>query len=180
MAQLPILVAPDPSLKKPAHPVASVDADVRRLMDDMLETMYAAPGIGLAGPQVNARKRVLVVDIAGDGETPQPYRMANPVIEARGEELETREEGCLSLPEVYAEISRPNWARVRYLDETNTEQVVEAEGFLATVLQHEVDHLNGVLFIDYLSSLKRNMILRRLGKQRKSKGKSPGTREPAS
>ncbi|SDG34849.1 peptide deformylase [Limimonas halophila] len=171
MAELPILVAPDQRLKKRSEPVTQVDDELRRLMDDMLETMYAAPGVGLAAPQVGVNKRVLVADASREGEEPQPYRMVNPEVVWTGEETETQEEGCLSLPEVYAEITRPRQATIRYLDENGAEQTVEAEGFLATVLQHEIDHLNGVLFIDYLSSLKKNMILRKLAKQYKG-GKS--------
>lgn len=171
MAELPILVAPDQRLKKRAEPVESVDDELRRLMDDMLETMYAAPGVGLAAPQVNVGKRILVADVSREDEAPCPYRMANPEVVWTGEETETQEEGCLSLPEVYAEITRPRQATIRYLDANNADRTVEAEGFLATVLQHEIDHLNGVLFIDYLSSLKRNMILRRLAKHHKG-GKS--------
>jgi len=180
MAERPIIVAPDQRLKKHAQPVERVDDELRRLMDDMLETMYAAPGVGLAAPQVGVGQRILVADVSGQGEDPCPYRMVNPELVSTGEETETREEGCLSLPEVYAEITRPSQATVRYLDENNAERTLEAEGFLATVLQHEIDHLNGVLFIDYLSSLKRNMILRRLAKHHKG-GKSRKTRstEPA-
>lgn len=166
MAQLPIIVAPDQRLKKRAQPVERVDDELRRLMDDMLETMYAAPGVGLAAPQVGVGKRVLVADVSGEGEDPCPYRLANPELVSTGEETETREEGCLSLPEVYAEITRPSQATVRYLDETNTERTLEAEGFLATVLQHEIDHLNGVTFLDRLSPVRKKLIRRNYLKMR--------------
>lgn len=168
MAVLPILVAPDPRLKRKADPVETVDADVARLMDDMLETMYAAPGIGLAAPQVGVLKRVIVVDVAREGEDPQPLRMANPEVLETSEEVRPHEEGCLSLPEMYEEVSRPARVRVRYLDYTGTEQEIEAEGLLATCIQHEIDHLEGTLFVDHLSTVKRNMILRKLQKRKKS------------
>lgn len=177
MAKLPILIAPHPTLKKVAKPVANVDDDLRRLMDDMLETMYDAPGIGLAAPQVGVLERVVVIDCAGEGEEPQPYRMANPEILWTSQETETREEGCLSLPEIYAEVTRPRATRVRYLDTNNEVQELEAEGLLATVLQHEIDHLNGVLFVDHLSVLKRNMLMRKLAKSRQKKPGKPGQKE---
>ncbi len=169
MAKLDIVIAPDPVLKKKARPVGVVDADVVRLMDDMLETMYAAPGIGLAAPQVGVLSRVLVVDVAGRDEPAQPIRMANPEILWQSDAHETREEGCLSLPEQFAEVTRPAAVQVRYRDETGTIRELRAEGLMATCLQHEIDHLDGVLFTDHISLLKRNIIMRKLAKWKKAK-----------
>jgi peptide deformylase len=169
MALLPIITAPDPRLKLTAKPVKAVDAEIRRLMDDMLETMYAAPGIGLAAPQVGLQRRVLVVDIAREGDTPQPLKIANPEILWRSEELATYSEGCLSLPEHYADVSRPARIKLRYLDYQNEIREVEMEGLLATCVQHEMDHLDGVLFVDHISALKRNIILRKLAKLKRQK-----------
>ena len=167
MAVRPILVAPHPVLKAKAKPVAKVDDEVRRLMDDMLETMYEAPGIGLAAPQVGVSQRVLVVDVTREGEPRQPLRLANPELVWVSDEIETVEEGCLSVPEHYAEVTRPAKVRIRYRDYEDKLVEIEPEGLLATCLQHEIDHLDGVLFIDHLSSLKRNIILRKLVKARK-------------
>ena len=169
MALLPIITAPDPRLKIKAKPVGQVDAKVRRLMDDMLETMYHAIGIGLAAPQVGAARRVIVVDVARDGEKPQPMRLANPEILWRSDELMTANEGCLSLPEHYADVERPAAIRLRYLDHENEIREIEAKGLLATCLQHEIDHLDGMLFVDHISTLKRGMILRKLAKAKKSR-----------
>ena len=168
MAKLDILTAPDPRLKISAEPVACVDDEVRRLMDDMLETMYAAPGIGLAAPQVGVAKRVLVLDVARRNEDPAPLRIANPEIVWASEERVAAEEGCLSVPDHYADVERPALVRVRFLDYENEIRELEAEGTLATCLQHEMDHLDGTLFIDHLSLLKRNIILRKLKKAKKS------------
>jgi peptide deformylase len=168
MALLPILTAPDPALKKISQPVKQVDASVRKLMDDMLETMYHAPGIGLAAPQVGVLKRVIVLDLAREGEEPQPLRIANPEIVWVSDDDATYNEGCLSVPEHYADVVRPAACRVKYLDQDNKQQEIAAEGLLATCLQHEIDHLEGVLFIDHLTSLKRNMILRKLLKAKKA------------
>lgn len=164
MAVLPILVAPDPRLKHVAQPVTDINDDVRRLMDDMLETMYKAPGVGLAAPQIGVSRRIIVLDPARGDETPRPMRLVNPEILWASEETGVYEEGCLSLPEQYDEVVRPVRVGVRYTDETNSVCEIEADGFLATILQHEIDHLNGVLFVDHLSTLKRGMILRRLKK----------------
>jgi peptide deformylase len=169
MALLDVLVAPDPRLKLKAKPVARVDEPIRRLMDDMLETMYVAPGIGLAAPQVGEAVRVIVCDVARDGEEKRPMRMANPEILWRSEELATYNEGCLSLPEHYADVTRPAEIRVRYLDHENEIRTLEAKGLLATVIQHEMDHLEGVLFVDHISALKRNIILRKLVKAKRIK-----------
>ncbi len=164
MSLLNILIAPDPTLKQKTKPVVEVDDDVRQLMDDMLETMYEAPGIGLAAPQVGVLKQVLVIDVARQDEPPEPIRMANPEIVWLSDTLVSNSEGCLSLPEQYAEVTRPDRVKVRYLDETGTRQTLEADGLLATCIQHEIDHLSGILFVDHLSALKRNMILRRMAK----------------
>src|SRR3984893_15905721 len=167
MALLEVLVAPDPRLKLKAKPVARVDESIRRLMDDMLETMYVAPGIGLAAPAVGEAVRAIVGDVARDGEEKRPMRMANPEILWRSEELATYNEGCLSLPEHYADVTRPAEIRVRYLDHENEIRTLEAKGLLATVIQHEMDHLEGVLFVDHISALKRNIILRKLVKAKR-------------
>jgi peptide deformylase len=169
MAVLPIITAPDPRLKAKAKPVANVDDSVRRLMDDMLETMYLAPGIGLAAPQVGVSKRVIVVDVSKDENKREPVALANPAIVSKSEELAKFEEGCLSVPDHFAEVERSAKVRVRYLDRDNEIREREFEGLLATVIQHEMDHLEGVLFIDHLSSLKRGMIVRKLQKARKLK-----------
>jgi peptide deformylase len=169
MALLPIITAPDPRLKIKAKPVGKVDAKVRRLMDDMLETMYHAIGIGLAAPQVGAAQRVIVVDVARDGEKPQPMRLANPEILWRSEAIMTANEGCLSLPEHYADVERPAGIRLRYLDHENEIREIEVKGLLATCLQHEIDHLDGMLFVDHISTLKRGIILRKLAKAKKSR-----------
>jgi len=168
MAVLPIITAPDPRLKRIAEPVKKVDAEVRRLMDDMLETMYKAPGIGLAAPQVGALKRVIVIDIAREDEKPEPLRMANPELIWVSEEDAVYNEGCLSLPEHYADVTRPAAIKVRYIDHENEIRVLEADGLLATCIQHEMDHLEGILFVDHLTALKRNIILRKLLKAKKS------------
>jgi peptide deformylase len=167
MAILPIIVAPDPRLKLTCAPVARVDAAVARLMDDMMESMYAAPGIGLAAPQVGVQKRVIVIDTAKPDEEPRPIMLANPELVAASEELKSWDEGCLSLPEHYAEVVRPTRVAVRYLDENSRKREVEADGVLAVCLQHEMDHLDGILFVDHVSALKRNMILRKLRKAKK-------------
>ncbi len=169
MAIKTILTAPDPRLKKKALPVASVDADVRQLMDDMLETMYAAPGIGLAAPQVDVLKRVIVLDIDREDTKTGPLMMANPEIVEASDEDATYEEGCLSLPEHYSDVVRPAKVTVRYLDRDGVQKDIACEGLLATCVQHEIDHLDGILFVDHISSLKRNMILRKLLKARKEK-----------
>src|SRR5437868_5186497 len=165
--------APAPRLKIHAKPVAKVDAKMRRLMDDMLETMYHAIGIGLAAPQVGAAQRVLVVDVAREGEEPNPMRIANPEIVWRSDETMIANEGCLSLPEHYADVARPRAIRLRYLDHENEIREIEAEGLLATCLQHEIDHLDGVLFVDHISILKRGMILKKLAKAKRSRALQP-------
>lgn len=163
-----ILVAPETRLKDVAAPVAAVDDDVRRLMDDMLVTMHRANGIGLAAPQVGVSLRVIVVDVSPPDQPSRPYQMANPEILWASDDRCTGEEGCLSLPDQYAEVERPACVRVRYLDRDGNEQELEADGLLAKCIQHEIDHLNGVLFVDHLSALKRNIILRKLAKAKRS------------
>jgi len=166
---LPILLFPDPRLRAKARPVGPGDADrVRDLAARMLATMYAAPGIGLAAPQVGELLRLAVIDLQKD-ETKAPIVLVNPEIVAASAETATREEGCLSLPGQYAEVTRPARVRVRYLDLAGTRQEIEGDGLLSACLQHEIDHLDGVLFIDYLSPLRRNMLVRKLAKERKAK-----------
>ena len=168
MALLPLIIAPDPRLKKKSLPVTEVDGRINRLMDDMLETMYGANGIGLAAPQVGQLLRVIVVDVAEKKEPPRPIALANPEVVWADEEEVLYNEGCLSLPEQYADVVRPKAVRVRYLDRNNRPQEIAGDGLLATVLQHEIDHLEGTLFVDRVSLLKRNIILRRLQKLKKA------------
>ena len=168
MAKLDIIIAPDPRLKLKCKPVAKVDAKVARLMDDMLETMYAAPGIGLAAPQVGVTQRIIVLDVAREDEKPAPIKMANPELVWVSDEDVTYNEGCLSLPEHYADVARPKAIRVRYLDHQNEIRELAAEGLLATCIQHEMDHLDGVLFVDHITALKRNIIVRKLLKAKKT------------
>lgn len=166
---LPILFVPDARLRAKAKPVVTSDQDkVRDLADRMLATMYAAPGIGLAAPQVGELLRLVVIDLQKD-EQRQPMVLVNPEIVAASAETATREEGCLSLPGQYADVTRPAVVKVRYLDLGGARREVEGEGLLSACLQHEIDHLDGVLFVDYLSALKRNMLLRRLAKDLKAK-----------
>lgn len=164
---MPIIIAPDPRLKAKAEPVAKVDADIRRLMDDMLETMHGANGIGLAAPQVGVLKRVIVVDTAKKDEPPMRLRMANPEIVWASDDEVARDEGCLSFPDQFTEIRRPGKVRVRYLDHENEIREMEAEGLLAVCIQHEMDHLDGVLLVDRVSAVKRDMILRKLAKAKR-------------
>ena len=177
MAILEILVAPDPRLKTRAMPVAVVDDRIRRLLDDMLETMYAAPGIGLAAPQVGEALRGVVVDIAQKDGVRAPLRMVNPEIIWASEDQVPYEEGCLSLPEHYADVTRPRQVRVRYLDETGAAHELEAEGLLAVCVQHELDHLEGTLFVDHVSALRRGMILKKLQKLKKSQAAERADRQ---
>jgi len=179
MAIRTILTAPDPRLKKKSKPVASVDAGVRQLMDDMLETMYDAPGIGLAAPQVGDLRRVIVLDIDREEVKTGPLFMANPEIIAASDEDLTYEEGCLSVPEHYSDVVRPARVTVRYLDRDGATREIACEGLLATCVQHEIDHLDGILFIDHISSLKRNMILRKLLKARKEQERDEAEGKPA-
>ena len=168
---LPILIAPHPTLKAKARPVAGPDNDtVRDLIPRMFATMYKAPGIGLAAPQVDMRLRVVVIDLARDDKR-EPITMVNPEIVAESDELATREEGCLSLPNQYADVTRPARVKVRYFDETGAKREMEADDLLAACVQHEIDHLDGVLFVDHISALKRNMILRKVAKDQRLKAK---------
>ena len=161
---MPILHFPDPRLREPATVIDVVDDAVRRLIDDMLETMYDAPGIGLAAPQVNIHKRLIVIDISEDRST--PLCLVNPSIVA-AEGVEQTEEGCLSVPGFYEDVERAEWVKVRALDRDGVERVIEADGLLAVCLQHEIDHLDGKLFVDYLSPLKQKRIKKKLEKQRR-------------
>ena len=170
MAIRDIVLVPDPVLRQVATPVAEVDDEVRALMDDMLETMYDAPGIGLAAPQIGISKRVIVMDCSDDDDNPEPLKMANPEILSFGEEKASMEEGCLSIPGHNGEVTRPISLTVRYLDEHNESCERACEGLLAVCIQHEVDHLNGVLFIDYLSRIKRDMIMRKMIKEARLNG----------
>jgi peptide deformylase len=168
---VPILIAPHPVLKTKARPVGPGDREtVRALLPRMFATMYRAPGIGLAAPQVGVGLRVAVVDLM-PADARAPIVLINPEVVAVSTELATREEGCLSLPAQYADVTRPARVKVRYLDETGARQEMEADELLAACLQHEIDHLDGVLFVDHLSVLKRNMILRRLAKEQRQKGR---------
>ncbi|MDC1214983.1 peptide deformylase [Rhodospirillales bacterium] len=167
MAVMPIIVAPDPRLKIKAKSIDKVDDAVRTLMDDMLDTMYSANGIGLAAPQVGDDRRVIVVDVARQDEDPAPMYMANPQIVDVGDDDRIHEEGCLSLPEHFAEVTRPDRVKIRYLDRDNKIREIEADELLSTCIQHEIDHLDGILFVDHVSALKRNMILRKLVKAKK-------------
>jgi peptide deformylase len=166
---LPILLVPEPILKTRARPVGANDMQrVRALVPRMFATMYRAPGIGLAAPQVGVGLRFAVVDLMAD-DKPAPIVLINPEVLARSEELATREEGCLSLPGQYADVTRPARVTVRHTDADGVRRQIEADGLLAACLQHEIDHLDGVLFVDHLSALKRNMILRRLAKELRQK-----------
>lgn len=166
---LSILVAPNAFLKTRARLVKPVDGDlVRELIPRMFAVMYKAPGIGLAAPQVSHSIRLVVIDLSPNDKR-QPHSLINPEVVAASEELATREEGCLSLPGQYADITRAARVKVRYLDETGAKREMEADGLLAACLQHEIDHLNGILFVDHLSALKRNMIMRRLAKDQRQK-----------
>lgn len=167
MATRQILTAPDPILKQVSKPVESVGDDLRTLMDDMLETMYEAPGIGLAAIQVGVPKRVIVMDVSGEEEEADPRYFVNPELVWHADALALYQEGCLSVPEHYADVERPAEVKVTFLDYAGKPQELEAEGLLATCIQHEIDHLNGILFIDHLSGVKRNMIVRKLVKARK-------------
>lgn len=164
MAIRPILTVPDPKLKLVSQPVERVDDALRAMMDDMLETMYAAPGIGLAAIQIGEPVRVIVMDLAREGEEPQPRYFVNPEILWSSEETAPYEEGCLSVPEIYDEVERPARVKIRYLNYQGAEVVEDCEGLYAVCIQHEMDHLNGVLFIDHLSRLKRDRAVAKVKK----------------
>lgn len=167
MTILTIIKAPDPILKKRCLPVGEVDDQIRSLMDDMLETMYDAPGIGLAAPQVSVHKRVIVVDASDPNAERAPVQLANPEIIQQSDDLVTFDEGCLSFPGQYAEVERPSRVCIRYLDYNNETKEIDADGLLSTCIQHEMDHLDGKLFVDRISVLKRNIILRKMKKLKK-------------
>ena len=162
-----ILIAPDPRLKTVAKDVAKVDGEIRTLIDDMIETMYAAKGVGLAAVQIGVAKRVIVMDLEQKDDKKNPQVFVNPKILWASEELASFEEGCLSVPEIWEDVERPARIRAEYLDRNGKKQTLEADGLLADCLQHEMDHLDGVLFIDHLSRLKRSIALRKLAKAKK-------------
>ena len=163
-----ILTEPDPILRKKCSPIANVDDDLRKILKNMLETMYKAPGIGLAAIQVGILKRAVVIDVSKEDEKKNPLFLINPEIIYKSNETSIYEEGCLSLPGQYAEIERPSKCQVKYIDFDGKAKELKAEGLLSTCIQHEIDHLDGVLFIDYLSKLKKTMIIKKLSKQKQS------------
>ena len=165
MAVKPIQVVPNPVLRKVADPVETITDETRQLLDDMAQTMYEAPGIGLAGPQIGELKRLIVMDCSRDNEVNELWQMVNPEITQFSEESSLLEEGCLSIPGHNAEVIRPIWVELRFLDTKGKEQQIKAEGLLAACIQHEIDHLNGVLFIDHISKLKRDIIWRKVLKE---------------
>ena len=168
----PLIILPDPVLRQVSNPVERVDDAVRKLASDMLDTMYDAPGIGLAAIQVGEPLRLLVIDLAKEGEDPAPHVFINPEIVATSDARSVYEEGCLSIPDYYAEVERPAQVTVDYLDRQGRQQQLAADGLMATCLQHEIDHLNGVLFIDHISKLKRDMVVKKFKKL--AKDKAPG------
>ena len=171
MPQRKIITEPDTILRKKSVALEKVDNELQELMDDMLETMYAAPGIGLAGVQVGVLKRLIVIDVSGDKEKKNPLFLVNPEIISKSNDTSVYEEGCLSLPGYFAEIERPAECQIKYVDYNGKKKEMRANGLLATCIQHEVDHLNGILFIDYLSKLKRDMIIKKIVKNKKELNK---------
>lgn len=172
MSIRPILIHPDPRLKKRCAPVPDLSDELRVLADDMLETMYGAPGIGLAAPQLGILQRLIVLDcVKEEGATPRPMIMFNPEVTAASDELNTYEEGCLSIPDQYADVTRPAEVSVRWIDRDGVEQAGDFSGLWATCVQHEVDHLEGKLFIDYLRPLRRQMITRKMVKLKREKAR---------
>ncbi len=167
MMRRKILIEPDPILRKKCEPIEKVDEELKKLMNEMLETMYQAPGIGLAAIQVGILKRAVVIDISKDEQKRDPLFLINPEILQRSKETSVYEEGCLSLPGQFAEIERPAECHLKYIDLNGKKKELKAQGLLSTCIQHEVDHLNGVLFIDYLSKLKKDMIIKKLIKRKK-------------
>ena len=168
-----ILIHPDPRLKKLCDPVGDLTDDLRQLADDMLETMYAAPGVGLAAPQVGVLSRLIVLDcVKEEGAPPRPLIMFNPVVLSSSDETNTYEEGCLSIPEEYANVTRPAEVQVQWIDRDGKERTEGFDGLWATCVQHEIDHLNGKLFIDYLGPMKRQMITRRMQKLKREKART--------
>ncbi|HVK92545.1 MAG TPA: peptide deformylase [Mycoplana sp.] len=166
----PLIILPDPILRQVSAPLGTIDDEARRLADDMLETMYDAPGIGLAAIQIGVPRRMLVLDVSREGEEKTPLVFINPEIVMASDARSVYEEGCLSIPDYYAEVERPAEVTVRYVDRDGREQTIDADGLLATCLQHEIDHLNGVLFIDHISKLKRDMVIRKFTKAAKARG----------
>ena len=171
MTLRPILIHPDPRLKTVADPVEGIDDELRRLADDMLQTMYDAPGVGLAAPQIGINKRVFVMDCAPKDGTPEPHVLINPEITWTSEELATHEEGCLSIPEIFEEVTRPALVRIAWTNVDGKAQEQEFDGLASRCVQHELDHLNGRLFIDYLSSVKRLMITNKMKKLKKERAR---------
>jgi peptide deformylase len=166
----PLIIIPDPILRQASKPIETVNGEVKKLAADMLETMYDAPGIGLAAIQIGVPRRMLVLDVSKEGDDKTPLVFINPEIVSSSDERSVYEEGCLSIPDYYAEVERPAKIKVRHLDAEGREQVTEADGLLATCLQHEIDHLNGILFIDHISKLKREMVIRKFTKAAKLRG----------
>ncbi len=177
MTIIPVIIAPDSRLKQKSEPVEKVDNNIRKLMDDMLKTMYHSNGIGLAAVQIGVHKRVLVMDLKWgssrykeedeEKQTPEPIFLANPEIIYESEEINLYEEGCLSFPGQYANVERPKQVKVKYLDYNGVEQIIDCDELLATCIQHEIDHLDGIVFVDHISKLKRELIIRKLKKQQK-------------
>lgn len=171
MAIKPLVILPDPQLRLVSAPVEKITDDIRQLADDMLATMYDAPGVGLAAIQIGVLKRMVTIDVAGEDEKPEPLVLINPEIVSVSEELKIYNEGCLSIPEYYAEVERPDRVVFRYMDIAGKINEREADGLLAVCVQHEIDHLNGVLFIDHLSRLKRELVTKKFTKAAKREGK---------
>ena len=169
MSKRKIIIEPDPILRKKSVTLEKVDNDLRKLMDDMLETMYSAPGIGLAAVQIGVLKRVIVIDISKGEEKKNPIFLVNPEITFKSKHTSSYEEGCLSVPNQFAEIDRPKKCEVEYLDYNGEKKLLKADGLLATCIQHEMDHLEGILFIDYLSKLKKSIIIKKLSKNKSNR-----------
>lgn len=172
MTKREIIIIPDPVLREVCDPITKVNDDIRALADDMLETMYAAPGIGLAASQIGILQRLFVLDVAKEDAPKEPMVFINPKIVQSSEEMSVYQEGCLSIPEYYEDVERPARVTVQFLNREGSEQEMEADGLLATCIQHELDHLNGKLFIDYLSKLKRDRVMKKFTKQAKLSGKA--------
>ena len=171
MSKRNIVIEPDPILRRKSSVIEKVNDEIRNLLDDMLETMYNAPGIGLAAVQIGILKRIIVIDISKEDENKKPFFLINPEITFRSKKTSVYEEGCLSLPGHFAEIERPAECHLNFIDYNGKRKELKAKGLLATCIQHEIDHLNGILFIDYLSKLKKDMIIKKLLKQKKEIGK---------
>ena len=167
MIKKKILTIPDPILRKISEPVKNVNQDIKNLLDDMLEAMYEAPGIGLAAVQIGVLKRAIVIDLSKDIRKKEPIFIVNPEIVSQSKNLVSYEEGCLSIPNQFAEVERPNSCKIKFLNYNGEKKELQAEGLLATCIQHDIDHLNGILFIDYLSKLKKDIIIKKVKKQKK-------------